>query len=66
MAQGTRHMLIGLLLEHRGGLVLNVEDGGTWRLDVGRSARRLVGQRVRVEGIRDDFDLLAVKRIDRA
>lgn len=58
--------MIGLLLEHRGALVLDVEDGGTWRLDAGRSARRLVGQRVRVEGIRDGFDLLAVKRIDRA
>ncbi|MBX9846767.1 MAG: hypothetical protein K2Z80_33650 [Xanthobacteraceae bacterium] len=66
MPQGTRHVLTGLLLEHRGGLVLNVEDGGTWRLDVGRSARRLLGERVRVEGMRDGFDLLAVKRIDRA
>lgn len=66
MPLGTRHELIGLLLEHHGGLVLDVEDGGTWRLDVERGARRLLGQRVRVEGIRDGFDLLAVKRIDRA
>jgi Protein of unknown function (DUF5818) len=66
MPLGTRHELIGVLLEHQGGLVLDVDDGGTWRLDAGRGARRLLGQRVRVEGIRDGFDLLAVKRIDRA
>ena len=58
--------MIGLLLEHDGGLVINVEGGGTWRLDAGWRARRLLGKRVRVEGIRDGFDLLAVERIDRA
>lgn len=66
MPLGTRHELIGRLLEHGGGLVLDVEDGGIWRLDADRSARRLLGERVRVEGIRDDFDLLAVERIERA
>ncbi|MBY0305260.1 MAG: hypothetical protein K2W86_08960 [Sphingomonas sp.] len=66
MPLGTRHELIGLLLEDRGSLVLDVGHGGTWRLDAGRGARRLLGERVRVEGVRDGFDLLAVKRIDRA
>ena len=66
MPLGTRHELIGLLLEDRGSLVLDVDDGGTWRLDAGRGARRLLGERVRVEGVRDGFDLLAVERIDRA
>lgn len=46
--------------------MLDVEDGGIWRLNADRSARRLLGERVRVEGIRDDFDLLAVERIERA
>jgi len=66
MPLGTRHELIGLLLEEQGRIVLDAEDGGTWRLDAGRGARRLLGERVRVEGIRDGFDLLAVERIDRA
>lgn len=65
MPRGTRHQLIGLLLEHHGSLLLHVEDGGTWQLDVGRGARRLLGERARVEGIRDGFDLLAVEKIDR-
>jgi len=66
MPRGTRHELTGLLLEQHAGLVLQVEGGGTWRLDAGRHARRLLGERVRVKGIRDGFDLLSVERIDRA
>ncbi len=65
MPMGTRHEVTGLLLEHRGGLVVEVDGGGTWRLDAGWRARRLLGLRVRVVGIRDGFDLLAVERITR-
>lgn len=50
-----------LLLERHGTLVLDIRDGGTWRLDAGWRARRLLGRRGKVTGIRDDFDLLAVK-----
>lgn len=66
MPIGKRHELIGLLLENHGGLILDVDGGGTWRLDARPGDRTLLGQRVRVDGIRDGFDLLAVKRIDRA
>lgn len=66
MPRGSRHEVIGLLLENRGGLVLDVEGGGTWRLDAGWRARRLLGQRVRIVGIREGFDLLSVERIERA
>ncbi|HEX8556001.1 MAG TPA: DUF5818 domain-containing protein [Sphingomonas sp.] len=55
-----------MLLEHHGALVVDVTGGGTWRLDAGRRARRLLGQRVRIVGVRDGFDLLFVEQIDQA
>lgn len=65
MPMETRHQVTGLLLEQQGGLVLEVDGGGTWRLDAGRRAHRLLGLRVKVSGVRDEFDLLAVQRITR-
>ena len=64
MPMGTPHEIEGLLMVRQGGLVLDVRDGGTWRLDAGWRARRLLGRRVRVTGTRDGFDLLAVKTIE--
>lgn len=66
MPMGTHHELVGLLLEARGNLILDVDGGGTWRLDADWRARRLLGMRVKVVGVRDGFDLLAVTRIERA
>lgn len=66
MPRGSRHDEIGLLLEERGQLVLKRDVGGTWRLDVSPDARRLIGFRVRVEGIRADFDLLDITKIEAA
>ncbi|RHW18229.1 hypothetical protein D1610_07045 [Sphingomonas gilva] len=66
MPVGKRYRLTGLLLNSRRGLVLEVDGGGTWLLDVGRKAKPLIGQRVTVEGARSGFDLLDVDRIDRA
>jgi hypothetical protein len=40
--------------------VLKVDDGGIYALDVDRSARKLLGQRVTVEGVRSGFDRLDV------
>lgn len=65
MPRGTSHEVTGLLLQDRNWLVVDVDGGGTWRLDTGWGARRLLGHRVRIVGKRDDFDLLAVKRIER-
>jgi hypothetical protein len=64
MPRGTTHEETGLLLTDRGQLALARDEGGTWRLDAGWRARRLLGRRVRVVGTRDGFDLLAVTRID--
>lgn len=65
MQRGTYHEVTGMLLQDRNSLVVDVDGGGTWRLDAGWDARRLLGHRVRVYGRRDDFDLLAVKRMER-
>ena len=69
---GTRHQVVGVLLRSgdQGGLILDVRDGGAWRLDLnvvaGWRARRLVSMRVLITGVRDGFDLLAVETIERA
>ncbi len=67
MPRGTRHELIGRLREIDGRWSLRPDEGGEWRLDVGLllswRARRLAGNRVRVIGVRDGFDLLAVERL---
>lgn len=66
MPRGTHHELTGILLEARGAPVLRVDDGGEWRLDIGKRYRDLLGLRVQVTGKRSGFDLLDVERIDRA
>jgi len=55
----------GLLLRQRNALILQRDDGGRWRLSADQDAKELLGQRVRVEGIRSDFDVLDVVRIVR-
>jgi len=64
MPRGTQHDETGLLLREANDFVLERDDGGRWRLDVGRRAIELVGRRVRVQGTRSGFDLLDVRRID--
>lgn len=66
MPIGTFHIETGLLLQQRGGLILQRDDGGRWRLDADRDTEKFLGQRVRVEAIRSGFDLLDVSRITQA
>ena len=65
MPTGSRHDETGLLLTDQDQLVLQRDGGGTWRLDtprkIGRLAVQLTGRRVRITGIRADFDLLDVE-----
>ena len=65
MPRGTRHTLTGTLRRTRLGYVLEMDDGGVWRLDVGWGSRvgRCIGQRVAIEGVRSGFDLLDVYRL---
>jgi hypothetical protein len=67
MPMGTKHELVGLLLQgQRGGLVLRPDDGGEWRLDAGWSVRRLIGRRVRLEGTRVEFNTIDVRLVELA
>lgn len=66
MPRGSFHSETGLLLRQRGGLILQRDDGGRWRLSADADAEQLLGQRVRVEGLRSGFDLLEVTRIIRS
>lgn len=67
MPIGSHHEETGWLNDDAGQLALRRDGGGCWRLDVGLvlgwRARRLIGRRVRVEGIRDGFDILAARTI---
>ncbi len=65
MSRGQFHIEEGLLLRQRGGLILQRDDGGRWRLQADADAEKMLGQRVRVEAIRSGFDLLEVTRITR-
>jgi len=66
MPRGTQHELVGILLDNGPGPVLRMSDGGEWRLEIAKRHRHLSGSRVRVTGIRDGFDLIAVKHIEPA
>lgn len=64
MPRGTSHDLTGLLLTSGRAVILRVDDGGEWRLDLRGSYHRLLSRRVRVRGVRSDFDLIGVDRIE--
>lgn len=53
----------GLLLRQRGRLILQRDDGGFWILETDPGAEHMLGQRVRVEGVRSGFNALDVGRI---
>lgn len=64
MPRGVQVEEIGWLREADGDLVLQREEGGRWRLDASRDVRRLVGRKVRLTGIRAEFDLLDVQSVE--
>lgn len=67
MPRGTTHDEFGILNEAEGRFSLRRDGGGTWRLDIHprdlRAARAMAGTRVRIAGLRSDFDLLDVSMI---
>jgi hypothetical protein len=65
MPIGKFHSEEGLLLRQRGRLILQKDDGGFWIVDADPDAERLLGLRVRVEGVRSGFNALDVARIVR-
>lgn len=49
-----------MLQDSARGLILEVDGGGVYALDVERGARDLLGRRVIVDGVRSGFDRLDV------
>lgn len=60
MPMGTRHRLTGKLLQAARGIVLQMDDGGAYVLDLNKPVRELLGHRVTVEGTRSGFDRLDI------
>ena len=65
MPVGKFHSEEGLLLRQRGRLILQKDRGGFWTLEADPAAARMLGLRVRVEGVRSGFNALDVARIVR-
>ena len=65
MPRGSSHTETGLLLHEGSTLTLQRDAGGRWRLDAGTDVHLMVGSRVRLTGIREEFDLLYVTRVER-
>lgn len=66
MPIGSKHDETGVLGKEGAWLVLRRDVGGRWRLDCDCEVKTLLGSRVRVRGIRSEFDLLDVTSIERA
>lgn len=60
---GTRYRLAGLLLTSARGLVLQMNDGGVWALDIDSRAQSYAGRRVVIEGVRSGFNRIDVEWI---
>jgi Protein of unknown function (DUF5818) len=63
MPRGSTHIIEGLLLGGDVYPILRPDGGGQWRLDLPWRYRKMVNRRVRVEGIRSEFDMLDVTRL---
>lgn len=64
MPNQTRYELKGLLLWNRhGDAALEVDGGGTCRLDLSVRVESMLGRRVALVGVRAGFDILDVQAI---
>jgi hypothetical protein len=63
MARYRPIILEGLLMQEGRQLILQMADGGQWRLLARGRQEHLLGRHVRIEGVRDGHDIVAVDRI---
>ena len=64
MPRGSHHDETGWLNEDNRRLMLRRDAGGRWQLDAPANVWKFVGRRVRVTGVRAEFDLLEVTSIE--
>ncbi|MCP3733108.1 DUF5818 domain-containing protein [Sphingomonas sp. MG17] len=60
MPTAGRLRVTGFLMNSARGLLLELEDGGVYALEVESAAHELIGQHVTVEGLRSGFDRIEV------
>lgn len=65
MPMGTRHTIEGMLMREGRDLAIFPDGGGRWRLDPIRGLAKQAGLRVRITGVRSDFDMLDVERFEK-
>jgi hypothetical protein len=63
MARYRPVILEGLLMREGRQLILQMADGGQWPLLALGRQEHLLGRHVRIEGVRDRHDIVAVDRI---
>ncbi|WP_145203800.1 DUF5818 domain-containing protein [Sphingobium sp. B2] len=63
MARYRPVILEGLLMQEGRQLILQMADGGQWRLLALGRQEHLLGRHVRIEGVREGHDIVAVDRI---
>lgn len=63
MARYRPIILEGLLMQEGRQLILKMADGGQWRLLALGRQQYLLGGHVRVDGVREDHDIVAVDKI---
>jgi hypothetical protein len=63
MPLGTEHVIEGVLTAGTTYPMLLPDAGGQWRLDLPRRFHSFLNRRVRVEGIRSEFDMLDVTKV---
>jgi hypothetical protein len=63
MARYRPIILEGLLMQEGRQLILQITNGGQWRLVALGRQEHLLGRQVRVEGVREDHDIVAVDKI---
>lgn len=67
MPRGKHYALEGLLLPgRRPFLTLSMDGGGAWELYGPGRLHRLVGRRVKIEGVRGGFNLIDVTKYEAA
>ena len=65
MPLGSRHREEGVLLRDGNSVILQLDDGGRWRLEPSAEVEQDLGRRVQVEGVRSGFDVLTIEKLCR-